>query len=104
MPPGLIQIIQSSFHSDSSVESGRRLEKGLQLWKAKWDAAILLMSPNQLERSGFVKDAGPEIWHLACYLLATRRDTARCEAQESFFSIPGWIIFKELIQSTRSLK
>ena len=105
MLQGLIQIIQSSFHSDPSLESGTRLKKGLQLWKAKWDAAILLMSTSQLEMCGFFKDAGPEFWHLACYLLTTRDDTARSEAQENSCSIPGWInIFRELVRSARSLK
>ncbi|KEF52267.1 uncharacterized protein A1O9_11507 [Exophiala aquamarina CBS 119918] len=102
---GLIQIIQSHLHCDSSVELGCRLGKGLQLWKAKWDASILQIGPSQLETSGFLKDAGPEFWHFACYLLTTRGETAPLEPEANPSSTSeASNIFNRFLQSVKALR
>jgi hypothetical protein len=54
------------------------------------------MTPIQQETSGFIKSAGPEFWHLACYLAHT--STTRGDAASI-----GNGVFKELLQRAKAL-
>jgi hypothetical protein len=102
--PGLIQVIQNRLQCGMLEGPRCRLEEGLQLWKARWDATILQMSPSQLETSGFCKDAGPDFWHLACYLLTTGAGTASSGSEDTSCSTSeGTDVFRELLQSAKSL-
>ncbi|OQU93942.1 Fungal specific transcription factor domain-containing protein [Cladophialophora immunda] len=91
---GLLQIIQSSRRRGYSAE---RIQHGLQLWKVKWDETVLQMTPTQQQTSGFIRNAGPEFWYLACYLAntaATRGDPDSI----------GNGVFKELLQRAKVLR
>ncbi|KAJ9622519.1 hypothetical protein H2204_011532 [Knufia peltigerae] len=88
---GFLQIIRSSRRNGASME---RLQRGLRLWKVKWDEAVLQMTPAQQQASGFIKTAGPEFWHLACYLVST--STSRGDADSI-----GSGVFMELFQKAK---
>lgn len=73
-----------------------RIQPGLRLWKIGWDETVRQMTPAQQQTSGFVKIAGPEFWHLACYLANTA--TSRGDAD-----FTGSGVFKDLLQKAKAL-